>query len=59
MMAPVTDEREAMHWLRVLLSQTPDRCRAREILEATLPILDRQYDERGERHDANHALADN
>ena len=43
-MAPAQTEAEAMERLRGLLAQTPQRCLAREILETSLPILDRSAD---------------
>jgi hypothetical protein len=46
-MPPAKDANEAMYRLRVLLSQTPDRSYAREVLESTLPILDEE-----QRHEA-------
>jgi hypothetical protein len=41
-MPPARDAEEALHRLRMLLSQTPDRSYAREVLESTLPILDEE-----------------
>lgn len=38
-------ENEAMHELRVLLSQTPERSKAREVLERTLPVIDERIEQ--------------
>jgi hypothetical protein len=45
-MPPAKDEHEAMQRLRGLLAMTPPRCYARQVLESTLPILDRDQEQR-------------
>lgn len=45
-MPPARDEQEAMQRLRGLLAMTPPLCYARQVLESTLPILDRDHEDR-------------
>lgn len=43
-MPPAKDSQEALYLLHILLSQTPERSKAREIMEASLPVLDAERD---------------